>query len=138
LKIIIPRHKKLSNEFRVWLESAHGISALREQQWIDVRFNLHDRAVIAELKICDDAGTKKSIREALGQLLEYNHYPLRTPAASWLILIDQDPSPEDKRFIDTLRADRGLPLSIGWRTKIPSRFIRGGLEPFVPAPGHEC
>lgn len=95
LKIIIPKHKKLSNSFRDWLDSAHRIRSLREQQWVDLRFRLHDRAVIAELKICDGIGTKKSIREALGQLLEYNHYPERTQAKSWLIVIDDEPTQAD-------------------------------------------
>jgi hypothetical protein len=116
LKEIIPRHNKLSNDICDWLKTVHGIIPYQEQQWIDVRFKLHGHDVIAELKVCAYVGTRKSIREALGQLLEYNHYPSRTPAQLWLIVIDEEPSPDDKDFIDALRADRALPISIGWRT----------------------
>jgi hypothetical protein len=37
------------------------------------------------------------------QLLEYNHYPDRIPAGSWLIVLDEKPKPEDCGFIDKLR-----------------------------------
>ena len=115
LKEIIPRHNKLSNDLCDWLKSVHEITADQEEEWIDVRFKLHDSDVIAELKVCAYVGTRKSIREALGQLFEYNHYPKRTPAKLWLIVIDEEPSPDDKGFIRALRADRKLPISIGWQ-----------------------
>jgi len=117
LKVIVPRHNKLSNQFCKWLRSAHGVKAIQEQQRVDVRFRLHGRAVLAELKICFGVGPTKSIREALGQVLEYNHYPARKTAESWLIVIDEEPSPADKQFIQTLRDARMLPISLGWRTR---------------------
>lgn len=116
LKEIVPRHNKLSNQFCEWLKTAHTLTAVQEQQRVDIRFCFGDRAVIAELKVCYGVGTTKSIREALGQLLEYNHYPARRPAECWLIVLDEEPSQEDRRYIETLREARALPVKLGWRT----------------------
>ncbi|MGA2673361.1 MAG: hypothetical protein ABSE99_09035 [Terracidiphilus sp.] len=116
-KQIIPRHKKLSNEFREWLQARYGVTSGREREQVDVRFSIHKRKVLAELKVCWGVGTRKSIREALGQLLEYNHYPSRNPTDDWLVLLDEEPSQEDIEFIDALRTLRDLPLILGWRAR---------------------
>jgi hypothetical protein len=117
LKIIIRRHNKLSNAFCEWLKKELGITADQEEQRVDVCFDLSKQRLLAELKICYRAGTTKSIREALGQVLEYNHYPTRVATDAWLIVLDKKPSASDREFITTLRQDRSLPLVIGWRTK---------------------
>jgi hypothetical protein len=114
LRIIIPRHKKLSNAFCAWLLRRHGIRAAQEQNRVDVRFSSEANSVLAEIKICYGVSTTKAIREALGQLLEYNHYPVRTPARSWLIVLDQAPSQTDKKYVDLLRDSWSLPVSLGW------------------------
>lgn len=115
-KVITPRHNGLSNEFRCWLARQFRIDAVQEKEQIDIRFSWKEKSVLVELKICLGVGTTKSIREALGQVLEYNHYPKRTPAENWLIVLDEEPSSSDKYFIDKLRTERLLPLFIGWRT----------------------
>jgi hypothetical protein len=117
LKTIVRRHNRLSNEFCGWLQRVHGVGAVQERERIDVRFRFRDRTVIAELKVCFGPGPTRSIREALGQLLEYNHYPAREPSETWLIVLDEEPSPEDRRYIDILRDARALPISVGWRTR---------------------
>jgi hypothetical protein len=116
LKFIVPRHKKLSNDFCKWLESEHKTKATQEQQRVDIRFSLKGAAMLAELKICFGVGTTRSIREALGQLLEYNHYPPRKVADDWLIVLDEEPSEADRRYILTLRDKRSMPVTIGWQT----------------------
>ena len=116
LKCIIPRHNKLSNDFRKWLESEHKTKATQEQQCVDIRFRLKGVSMLAELKICFGVGTTRSIREALGQLLEYNHYPAREVADAWLIVLDEQPSEQDRVYIRTLRDKRSLPITIGWQT----------------------
>jgi hypothetical protein len=115
-KVITPRHNGLSNEFRCWLARQFRINAVQEKEQIDIRFNWKKQSVLVELKICLGVGTTKSIREALGQVLEYNHYPERNPAENWLIVLDEEPSSSDKYFIEKLRTERLLPLFIGWRT----------------------
>ena len=116
-KVITARHNGLSNEFRRWLARQFRIKAVQEEEQIDIRFTWKEQSVLVELKVCLGVGTTKSIREALGQVLEYNHYPKRTPAENWLIVLDEEPSPSDKQFIELLRAERLLPLCVGWRTR---------------------
>ncbi|MEJ5366645.1 MAG: hypothetical protein WHS86_16240 [Desulfosoma sp.] len=118
---IIPRHNKLSNDFCAWLKNQHGIMARQEQHRADVIFSFNNQSVLAELKVCYGAGTTKAIREALGQLLEYNHYPARKTADVWLIVLDEKPSKNDQVFIDVLRETRSLPVSVGWQ--IDDQFL---------------
>ena len=116
-KAIIPRHKMLSNDFRTWLKNYHQIEAIQERQQVDVRFSLKKLTVLAELKICLGVGVTKSIREALGQLFEYNYYPSRSSVNMWLIVLDEKVSGDDLRFVEALRNECSLPLTIGWPEK---------------------
>lgn len=115
-KLIIPRHKKLSNAFCRWLQNEYGVQPILESDQVDVRFYLNSRAVLAEVEVSLRCGTTKSIREALGQLLEYNHYPHRSAAEDWLIVLDKQPSRDDQHYIKSLRRQYSLPLFIGWQS----------------------
>jgi len=115
LKTIIPRHNKLSNHFCNWLDEEHAIQTTQEQDQVDVSFMFDGKRALAELKVCYAAGTRKSIREALGQILEYNHYPTRSPADALLIILDSSPTENDQQYIDILRKSLSLPISLGWQ-----------------------
>lgn len=115
LKIIIPKHNKLSNDFCKWL-NAHKISAKQEDNYIDILFDANGISYIAELKIVYGVGTTKAIREAIGQLFEYNYYPGRNLKKEWMIILDQVPSDSDKNYIETLIKEVELPIKIGWQT----------------------
>lgn len=125
LKIIVPRHNKLSNSFVRWLKAEHGISAVQEHDRIDIQFKVRGQSHIAELKVCFGVDARQSIREALGQLCEYNHYPMRRCADVWLIVLDEAPSESDRTFIETLQDKRGLPLVIGWQSERGFSFAGG-------------
>lgn len=116
LKVIVPLHNKLSNDFCRWLKKEHKLVAAQEQHRVDIRFAVKSLTVLAELKICFGVGTTRSIREALGQLLEYNHYPQREVADEWLIVLDDAPSESDRRYINVLREKRSLPITLAWRS----------------------
>jgi len=122
LKIIVPLHNKLSNDFCSWLQKEHKIRAAQERQRVDIRFNLGNLAMLAELKICFGVGTTRSIREAIGQLMEYNHYPMRKMTDEWLIILDGEPSEPDRQYINVLREKRSLPITLGWRNKAGFSF----------------
>jgi hypothetical protein len=122
LKIIVPLHNKLSNDFCSWLQKEHKIRAAQERQRVDIRFNLGNLAMLAELKICFGVGTTRSIREAIGQLMEYNHYPLRKMTDEWLIILDGEPSEPDRQYINVIREKRSLPITLGWRNKAGFSF----------------
>lgn len=121
LRVIIPEHNKLSNQFCSWLR-VKGISASQEKNYIDILFEHKGKKYIAELKVVYGAGTTKSIREALGQLLEYNFYPGRERNDEWLIIIDSKPLKKDLKYIDNLTKEIQIPLYIGWLTKNDFEF----------------
>lgn len=105
----------LSNQFCDWLKSKHGLTGVQEHQYVNVRFSRGEERILAELKVCLGVGTTKAIREALGQLLEYNHYPMRTVAEQWFVVLDAEPTSDDKAFVSALRTSRALPLFVGWQ-----------------------
>ena len=113
LQQIVPRHKKLANLFSAWLTKAGYKKIKKEVQFVDVEF--YDGASLcrAELKTCYGATTTKAIREALGQLLEYNFFGNRPKAKKWFIVLDQKPSPDDLTFLRKV-VSLGLPISIHW------------------------
>lgn len=115
-KAISRLHNRLSNHFCKWLSNKKGIIPIQEQKNIDVRFQTNKKSIIAELKVCSGVESRKSIREAIGQLFEYNYYSSRKPANEWLIILDKLPSGNDLKFIECLRRKRSLPLKLGWKT----------------------
>jgi hypothetical protein len=121
-KLIIRRHNKLSNAFRRWLQDEYQVYPIQERGQVDIRFDLNSRGVLAELEVCLARGTRKSIREALGQVLEYNHYPGRVSAKDWLVVLDECPSSSDMVYVDSLRSQYALPVVIGWQSRRAFRF----------------
>ena len=116
LKIILPKHNKLSNCFCSWL-ATKGINAKQEENYIDILFEANRENYIAELKIVYGVGTTKAIRESLGQLFEYNYYPGRNIKKNWLVVLDQKPMDGDFKYIDNLRSARNLPILVGWQVE---------------------
>ncbi len=125
LKRIIRRHNKLSNKFAAWLKDAGYSNISQEQNYVDVSFQKADTIYIAELKTCYGVGTTKSIREALGQLLEYNYYPGRQVADQWVIILDEKVSRDDIEYIRILKKKHNLPVSLGWYDGIGFCFADG-------------
>ncbi len=118
---IIPKHNILSNKFSLWLRSV-GINNVQEENFIDVLFEHDQRKYIAELKIVYGTGTTKSIREAFGQLLEYNFYKGRIENDEWMIILDKKPIKDDLKYIDTLIEKLNFPIRLGWPTKKGFKF----------------
>ena len=115
LKYILPRHNILSNQFSAWLRRKRYTDVRQEKAGVDIEFISGSDLCRAELKVCYGVGTTKAIREALGQLLEYNYYGNRESAKWWFIILDQQPSSNDKSYVANLRTKLGLPLVLGWR-----------------------
>lgn len=114
LRLILPRHNALSNSFANWLELNGYSQICQEKDLVDVEFVHLGELCRAELKVCHGISSTLAIREALGQLLEYNHYGIRKPAKRWLVVLDQVPTSEDKEFVNRLRTRLGLPVHLGW------------------------
>jgi hypothetical protein len=115
LRLIIRRHNRLSNAFAFWLKHAGFSKILQEQDYVDIVFEQGDKVYRAELKICYGVGSTKAIREALGQLLEYNFYPGRATANQWAIVLDEKATTDDVEYIRHLKDKINLPLSLGWQ-----------------------
>lgn len=117
LNEIIRRHNTLSNQFAKWLRRQNYKDVVQEIRAVDVEFRIGRQLCRAELKVCYPVGTTKAIREALGQLLEYNHFGGREPAHRWFIVLDEVPRQEDVEYLRTVRNRYGLPLSLGWQER---------------------
>lgn len=115
LEKIKKTHSKMSNQFVNWLKANRFSSIVQEVNFVDVAFRRDDVTYLAEIKICPRQDSRHGIREALGQLLEYNYYPGRTPARYWVIILDCRASSEDLRYLRRLKSKASLPLCIGWR-----------------------
>jgi hypothetical protein len=112
-----PKHNKLSNKFVTWLQSK-GLTPHVERKPIDVDFFIGDLLIRAELKVVSSGGIRESIRQAIGQLLEYNYYFEEIPRAEkWLIVLDKPPVPHDVVYVETLSSRHDMPLSLMWTSK---------------------
>jgi hypothetical protein len=113
-KIIVPRHNRLSNAFVIWLRKRGYHNVRQEEGHADVDFIDGTTTCRAELKVCYGVKTRQAIREALGQLLEYNYYPYtrRELAEKWFLVLDKQPSEADILFLRRLRMSMKFPLSV--------------------------
>jgi len=113
-KNILRLHVNLSNRFRLWIERKYKTKVKQEDRGIDLIFTHLTMKHIAELKICYGEDTRHAIREALGQLFEYNHYPSYEEADFWWLVLDFEPSENDLDYISVLRERYSIPLTIAW------------------------
>jgi hypothetical protein len=116
LKRILPRHNTLSNRFSNWLKAMGYENVVQEENFVDITFSKGEKQYRAELKTCYGVTTTKAIREALGQILEYNYYPGRFTVDYWVLILDEMPTDEDISYLSTIAKKHAFPLSIGWPT----------------------
>lgn len=107
-------HSALSNRFRNWVQARFAARAIQEHKSVDVTFDCDGSTHLAELKICYGGNTRAAIREAMGQLLEYNHYPSRSEAQFWWLVLDHNPKNTDRDYIAVLRNRYALPITLAW------------------------
>jgi hypothetical protein len=97
-------HNQLSNRFRAWLKSVGATKVTGESSSVDVICDFGGAKYLFELKVCFRAKSRHALREAIGQILEYRYYPGR-PAADHLgIVLDSEPSENDRAWLATLNA----------------------------------
>lgn len=115
LRVIEPKHKKLANQFARWLKKEGFENITLEDNQIDLTFENQDNQFMSELKVVCSLSTTKSIREAMGQILEYNYYDSRIPYDNWLVVIDSKPQENDLQYIRRLENEIHIPLTLGWK-----------------------
>lgn len=113
IRVIQRRHVQLCNQFTKWLVQTRNTGYRVERRNIDLSFTDNGLRYLVEFKIAYSGDAKPAIREALGQILEYNHYPPRIAHDRWILVTDCRPNESDFLFLRRLRSF-GLPLSFGW------------------------
>ena len=81
---------------------------LCEDNRVDISIRKDNYTSFLEIKPADSA--REAIRLALGQLLEYAHYPKADKADNLVVVSDAEPSPDDSQYIRQLRQRYGIPL----------------------------
>lgn len=111
-KLVVPRQAPIQNALAMQLHSAFSSKGYRvtcEDQRVDMKlFDPNGFASFIEIKPASSA--REAIRLALGQLIEYSHYPAAKRADKLIIVSDASPSVEDIGYIDLLRITYNLPL----------------------------
>ncbi|WP_157726359.1 hypothetical protein [Imhoffiella purpurea] len=112
-------HSLLSKNFIKWLQKK-GYDNIEDEcilanlDRIDVRFRLKEKHIFSELKTVSGSSTKRAIREALGQILDYQYYDDSEKADELWIVINDECSESDVSFINKLINIHHLPLRLVW------------------------
>ena len=115
---IDPKHVRLQNRLYERLCELNGSeNVFYERDYVDLIVSEPNGDVYFEIKTATSA--KHCIRLALGQLLEYSHYPDNNRAARFVVVGDAPASEEDHAYLVHLRKTYHLPIYYGcffWET----------------------
>ena len=75
---------------------------------VDVAVDTDSGALFCEIKVAPDV--RAAVREAVGQLLEYSHWPTDCRAKKWWVVSEGLPSTEELAYLQVLRSRYGLPI----------------------------
>ncbi len=115
--IVDPRHNRLQNALFSHLQSRYT-DVRYEEDHVDLRYYDTSGWCLIEVKIA--ATARQCIREALGQLTEYAHYPSKNTLPKLLVVGDAPVTPDDIQYLNLLRAIYNLPLHYArwdWETQ---------------------
>ena len=106
---IDPRHTRLQNRLYQHLCNTHGRERVHyEKNYVDLSLCLPDGNVFFEIKM--EPSAKRCIRLAVGQLLEYSHYPTNRRAERLVVVGDAPASQDDQVYLVHLRETYRLPI----------------------------
>jgi hypothetical protein len=75
---------------------------------VDVAVETPDGLLFCEIKVAPDV--RAAVRAAIGQLMEYTHWPNDCRAKKWWIVSEASPSSEAIAYLKCLRSRYGLPV----------------------------
>ena len=127
---IDPLHKKIQNACAKLLKSQYtnlqveSSSDSIAKQRVDIKgFSKNDKEWhFFEVKTMS---AKRSIREALGQILEYTHYPNVNLAGKLFIIGPEPPDDKDKAYLQLLRKQYNLPIWFRWYSFTENKLYDG-------------
>lgn len=120
-----PQHSILQNRLREALRNHYGSKSVNmERDFVDLKLNDSGKTIFIEIKM--EKTVKNCIRLALGQLMEYAHYPNLRKADMLLVVGDAEPNPNDVVYLQYIRDTYKLPIYYAqWH------WISGELGPWV-------
>lgn len=109
-----PHHTRLQNRLHDYLVKRYGkvnVTYEKDNQ-VDLVFRGNGITTYVEIKM--NATVKMCIRLALGQLLEYSHYPSMKKADKLLVVSDAIPTQEDIDYLAYIRNNYQVPVHYAW------------------------
>jgi len=88
--------------------TVHPEWAVAEESRVDVAVDTRDGILFCEIKVAPHV--RAALRQAIGQLLEYAHYPDDRRAKKWWVVSEEAPSAEDVSYLQALRVRYSLPV----------------------------
>lgn len=110
------RHQKMQEGIKPCLEKEGYTDVKLEEDHVDIRGSKQGVPHFFEVKTYDTA--KACIREALGQILEYNHYPKTRRAAEMYIIGPNKATSEDEEYLKYLRVNYKMRVYYRWFNEI--------------------
>lgn len=107
--IMTLKHNRLSNEMVKHLKCKGYTGVVTDKEFVDIQAtDSQGNKIFFELKT---AGTVKlAIRQALGQLLEYNHYPNKNNADKLIIVTELEITTQDMQYLTGMRSRYNIPV----------------------------
>ena len=107
--VVNPRHIRLQNKLYGFLCKKYGEGSVHyERDFVDIAVEHSDGITFFEIKM--ETTAKRCIRQALGQLVEYAHYPECSKASRLVVVGDAPPTSEDHLYLEFLRREYGIPI----------------------------
>lgn len=104
-----PTHVRLQNRVYDLLVGRFGAgNVFYERDYVDLSIDTDSSTTLIEIKTAPTA--KRCMREAIGQLLEYAHYPKAKKSCEFVIMGDAPMTQKDQYYLDFLRTQYNLPL----------------------------
>lgn len=128
-----PRQAPIQNRLSKQLEDVYGPQGYQiycEDNRVDISVRKNDKVSFLEIKPANTA--REAIRLALGQLLEYAHYPQEDKSNRLVIVSDVPLEQKDKQYIQKLQNTYGIPLRYVYWPKGKKRIPLDKLKECIP------
>lgn len=103
------QHNNLSNEMVAWLKKNGYLNVKSEHEYVDISCQEPSgKKIFFELKTAQTV--KLAVRQAIGQLMEYNHYPNQNKADKLIIVTVLEPTKDDIQYLTGLRTIYHMPV----------------------------